>query len=145
MRHSVDPRQNELFDLFESFLSPTAYKRLKTGYHAVFRRVILELMPVDELGEHFHPSMGRPPLMTGRVPGAATIVMEPAFFDYLSEKDPVLELEPMENLARDGQLTAYKHPGFWQPMDTLRDKEYLESLLKTNRAPWQTWQDEESG
>lgn len=76
---------------------------------------------------------------------AGFFVMEPAFFEYLSAEDPVLELEPMENLARDGQLTAFKHPGFWQPMDTLRDKEYLESLLRTRKAPWQTWQDEESG
>ena len=83
MRHSVDPRQNELFDLFESFLSPTAYKRLKTGYHAVFRRVILELMPVDELGEHFHPSMGRP---TKELYSMAGLVLLKEFHDWTTEE-----------------------------------------------------------
>ena len=48
----------------------------------------------------------------------------------------VLEEEPLEKIAEEGQLMAYMHEGFWQCMDTIRDKEYLESLWKSNRAPW---------
>jgi len=74
---------------------------------------------------------------------AGFFVLEPAVFEYLAGDDSVFEIEPMENLAKEGQLVAFKHPGFWQPMDTLRDKEFLESLLKTDKAPWQTWQNKE--
>jgi len=49
------------------------------------------------------------------------------------------EAAPLESLAHDGQLTAYKHDGFWQPMDTLRDKNYLEQLWAERRAPWRVW------
>lgn len=67
-------------------------------------------------------------------------VMQPEVLDYISDDSCVLEREPLENLARDGQLAAYKHRGFWQPMDTVRDKNYLEDLWKTNAAPWKTWE-----
>ena len=49
------------------------------------------------------------------------------------------EREPMETLAREGQVAAYKHDGFWQPMDTLHDKNLLESLWNSDRAPWKVW------
>jgi glucose-1-phosphate cytidylyltransferase len=51
----------------------------------------------------------------------------------------MLEREPLERLANEGQLVAYKHDGFWQPMDTLRDKMQLEELWKENKAPWKVW------
>ncbi|MCU0706318.1 MAG: glucose-1-phosphate cytidylyltransferase [Fimbriiglobus sp.] len=64
-------------------------------------------------------------------------VFEPGVFDYLTDDATVLEREPLERLARDGQLMAYKHTGFWHPMDTLRDKELLERLWAAGNAPWQ--------
>lgn len=66
-------------------------------------------------------------------------VFEPELFRYLSGDDCTLEREPLERLAREGQLMAYRHEGFWQPMDTLRDKESLEALWASGRAPWKTW------
>ncbi len=66
-------------------------------------------------------------------------VLEPAIFDYIQDKNTVWEQEPMKNLASDGQLSAYKHTGFWQPMDTLRDKNVLENLWQTQKAPWKVW------
>jgi glucose-1-phosphate cytidylyltransferase len=66
-------------------------------------------------------------------------VMEPAVFDYISGDATVLEKDPLEALARDNQLVAYKHSGFWQPMDTLRDKVLLEELWKSGAAPWKVW------
>ena len=66
-------------------------------------------------------------------------VMEPATLDYIENDTTILERDPMENMARDGQLMAYKHNGFWQPMDTLRDKNYLDDLWKSGEAPWKVW------
>lgn len=67
-------------------------------------------------------------------------VMQPEIFDYLDGDSCILEREPLERLAKGGQLAAYKHGGFWQPMDTVRDKNYLEELWKANAAPWKTWE-----
>lgn len=66
-------------------------------------------------------------------------VMQPEVLDYIEDDSTVLEKEPLEGLARDRQLVAYKHSGFWQPMDTLRDKNYLEELWKSDSAPWKVW------
>jgi glucose-1-phosphate cytidylyltransferase len=66
-------------------------------------------------------------------------VMEPSVIDYIAGDATTLEKEPLEGLARDGQLMAYKHHGFWQPMDTLRDKNHLEGLWKSDTAPRKTW------
>ena len=66
-------------------------------------------------------------------------VFEPEVFGYLDGDDTILEREPLERLARDGQLMAYQHDGFWQPMDTLREKEVLESLWESGSAPWRVW------
>ncbi len=63
-------------------------------------------------------------------------VFEPKVFDYLAGDDSILEREPLEQLARDGQLMAFKHPGFFQPMDTLRERSLLESLWANGTAPW---------
>ena len=63
-------------------------------------------------------------------------VFEPKVLDYIDADDTPLEGEPLERLARDGQLMAYRHPGFWHPMDTLRDKQLLESLWSAGTAPW---------
>lgn len=66
-------------------------------------------------------------------------VLEPAVLDYISGDQTLWEKEPLERLADDGQLAAYRHRGFWQPMDTLRDKRTLEELWETGAAPWKTW------
>ena len=67
-------------------------------------------------------------------------VLSPSVLNYIDNKNTVWEEEPLNKLADIGQLMAYEHQGFWQPMDTLRDKIYLENLWNTNRAPWKTWQ-----
>jgi len=66
-------------------------------------------------------------------------VLEPQIFEYIDGDQTVWELEPMERLARDGQLSAYRHRGFWLPMDTLRDKIVLEEMWTRNEAPWKIW------
>lgn len=69
------------------------------------------------------------------------MVFEPAIFDLIEGDQTVLEKYPLEQAARMGQLNAYKHHGFWQCMDTLRDKLLLERLLEKNEAPWKVWMD----
>jgi glucose-1-phosphate cytidylyltransferase len=66
-------------------------------------------------------------------------VLEPQIFEHIEGDETLWEKEPLERLAADNQLTAYKHTGFWQPMDTLRDKKHLEELWATGRAPWKIW------
>lgn len=68
----------------------------------------------------------------------AFFVLEPAVMDYISGDDVMFEHAPLENLAADGQLMAYRHDSFWQCMDTLREKHLLEELWK-ERAPWKSW------
>lgn len=69
-------------------------------------------------------------------------VFEPEVFDYLDDDATVLERTPLERLSRDGQLMAFRHEGFWQPMDTLREKQLLEKLWQDNQAPWKVWDDD---
>lgn len=66
-------------------------------------------------------------------------VLTPLVLDYLTDDSTIWEQEPLMNLANDGQLMAYEHQGFWQPMDTLRDKNHLEELWDSGEAPWKTW------
>lgn len=66
-------------------------------------------------------------------------VLSPKVGKYIEGDDTVWEREPMERLAADGQLSAYFHHGFWQPMDTLRDKRHLEELWVSGKAPWMIW------
>jgi glucose-1-phosphate cytidylyltransferase len=66
-------------------------------------------------------------------------VFEPELFDYLENDTTVLERSPFETLAKEGQLSAFKHEGFWYPMDTLRDKTYLEEIWVDGKAPWKVW------
>ncbi|PMP86594.1 MAG: glucose-1-phosphate cytidylyltransferase, partial [Roseiflexus castenholzii] len=69
----------------------------------------------------------------------AFFVLEPAVFDYIDGDDTAWEREPLQRLAREGQLMAYRHTSFWQCMDTLRDKKLLESLWQGGNAPWKIW------
>jgi glucose-1-phosphate cytidylyltransferase len=75
----------------------------------------------------------------GGLINAGFFVMKPGVFDYIAGDATVLEQEPLSNLARDGQLSAYVHDGYWQAMDTLRDRRHLEELWASGRAPWKLW------
>ena len=79
----------------------------------------------------------KPQIGEGWINGAF-FVLEPEVFDYIDGDATMFEREPLEGLARDGQLMAYRHDDFWQCMDTLRDKRLLEELWQ-NGAPWRTW------
>ncbi len=68
------------------------------------------------------------------------MILNPGIFNYLKDDSTVLEQEPMRKLAEEGQLMGYKHNGFWQCMDTQREKQKLEELLENNEAPWQRWE-----
>ena len=65
--------------------------------------------------------------------------MQPEIFGYLKDDTTVFEKEPLETLAQEGQLKAYKHNGFWQCMDTKREKDKLDAMWGNNKAPWKTW------
>jgi glucose-1-phosphate cytidylyltransferase len=68
-------------------------------------------------------------------------VLSPEVFGYIEDDTTIWERQPMERLAREGQFNAYLHKGFWQPMDTLRDKKLLEELWDAGKAPWKIWSD----
>lgn len=80
----------------------------------------------------------KPQIGEGWINGAF-FVLEPGVFDYIDGDSTVWEKEPLERLARDGQLMAYRHTSFWQCMDTLREKYILESLWQSGKAPWKIW------
>ena len=82
----------------------------------------------------------KPQAAEGWINGAF-FVLEPGVMDYIDGDSTQWEREPLQRLARDGQLVAYKHTSFWQCMDTLRDKRLLESLWESGRAPWKIWSD----
>ncbi|MGU3454589.1 glucose-1-phosphate cytidylyltransferase [Methylobacterium fujisawaense] len=79
------------------------------------------------------------PAGDGAIINGGFFVLDPKVLDYINGDSTIWENEPLEQLARDGQLYAYKHSGFWQAMDTLRDKNQLESLWATKAAPWKVW------
>jgi len=66
-------------------------------------------------------------------------VCQPEVFNYIDSDQTIFERDPLERLTKDKQLIAYKHTGFWKPMDTLRDKMQLENLIEKNKAPWIKW------
>ena len=70
---------------------------------------------------------------------AGFFVLEPEIFNYIDSELTVWEKGPLEKLAKEGQLVAYKHRGFWKPMDTMRDKYELNTLWNSNSAPWKLW------
>jgi glucose-1-phosphate cytidylyltransferase len=81
----------------------------------------------------------KPQIGEGWINGAF-FVLEPAIFRYIDGDATQFEKEPLENLAKDGELMAFRHDGFWQCMDTIRDKVKLEALWDTGDAPWKVWQ-----
>jgi glucose-1-phosphate cytidylyltransferase len=80
----------------------------------------------------------KPQLGEGWINGGF-FVLEPEVLDYIKGEDTQFQREPLEELSKDGQLMAYKHDGFWQCMDTLRDKILLQQLWDTDSAPWKVW------
>lgn len=104
-----------------------------TAVHPVARFGHLELDGdvVSEFSE-------KPQTKQGWINGAF-FVLEPQVFDYIEGDETQWDYEPMMNLARDGQLMAYKHTDFWQCMDTLRERKLLEELWSSGKAPWRIW------
>jgi len=98
---------------------------------------------LDMVGDQVVDFAEKPQLSEGWINGAF-FVLEPAAFDYIEGDATQWEKEPLERLANDGELMAYKHGGFWQCMDTLRDKRLLEGMWATGDAPWKIWDSQES-
>jgi glucose-1-phosphate cytidylyltransferase len=94
---------------------------------------VFNLSSNDPKIHHFHekPQGGEMPWING-----GFFVLEPEVISYIQDDQTTWEKEPLEKLAQDGQLSAYCHAGFWQPMDTLRDKQVLENLWQNGNAPW---------
>ena len=90
-------------------------------------------------GDRVEQFTEKPQTVEGWINGAF-FVLEPAVFDYIEGDDTQWEKEPLERLAQDGQLMAYRHTSFWQCMDTLRDKYVLETLWQKGNPPWKTWE-----
>jgi glucose-1-phosphate cytidylyltransferase len=91
-------------------------------------------------GDRVAEFLEKPQAMEGWINGAF-FVLEPGVFKYIDGDETQWEREPMERLAADGQLMAYRHSSFWQCMDTLRDKKLLEDLWQKGGAPWKVWKD----
>ena len=80
------------------------------------------------------------PLGDGGWVNGGFFMLSPRALHYIAGDETIWERDPLEELAKDGQLAAYRHTGFWQPMDTLRDKVHLEELWQSGRAPWKVWE-----
>lgn len=79
------------------------------------------------------------PLGDGAMINGGFFVLSPKVIDYITDDNTIWEREPLERLAEEGDLAAFPHHGFWQPMDTLRDKMHLEELWQSGQAPWKVW------
>lgn len=77
----------------------------------------------------------------GNLVNIGYMVCQPEFLNYIAGDDTVLEKEPLERVAREGQLVSFKHEGFWQCMDTVREKQKLEQMWEEEKAPWKVWKD----
>jgi glucose-1-phosphate cytidylyltransferase len=80
------------------------------------------------------------PLGDGGWINGGYFILQPEVIDLIENDFTIWEKEPLEALAKEGQLKAFEHNGFWQPMDTLRDKIHLEEFWQTGKAPWKTWE-----
>ena len=93
---------------------------------------------LDVVADRVHRFIEKPEGDGGMVNGGF-FVLSPKVIDYIADDETLWERAPMELLAAEGQLAAYKHGGFWQPMDTLRDKQRLEQLWDSGEPPWKVW------
>ncbi len=95
------------------------------------------VLDIDDWG-HIHAFREKNDVDSSKINGGFMVV-QPQVFDYLEGDPTVLEREPFERLAAEGQLMAYRHEGFWKCMDTQRDKQQLEDLWASGNAPWRMW------
>ena len=93
-----------------------------------------------EIKENIVESFEEKPRGDGALINGGFFVLSPKALDYIEDNNTVWEQEPLKILAENGELMAFQHPGFWQPLDTLRDKNYLEELWAKGKAPWKIWQ-----
>jgi glucose-1-phosphate cytidylyltransferase len=98
---------------------------------------------IEMQGDQIVEFSEKPQTREGWINGAF-FVLEPGIFDYIDNDKTHWEKEPLERLARDGQLMAFRHNAFWQCMDTIREKHYLESLWTTGNAPWKIWEERDA-
>jgi glucose-1-phosphate cytidylyltransferase len=89
-------------------------------------------------GDHVAEFSEKPQASEGWINGGF-FIFEPEVLDYMTDDTTILERAPLERLAADGQLVAFRHTGFWQPMDTVRERQLLESLWSSGEAPWNVW------
>jgi glucose-1-phosphate cytidylyltransferase len=116
-------------------------------FHTLHKKIgtLTAIRPVGRFGalqlrnSHEILSFVEKPKGDGGYVNGGFFVFEPEIFDYLKDDTTVLERDPLERVARNAQLNAYKHEGFWYAMDTLRDKNYLEEAWATGKAPWNVW------
>lgn len=95
---------------------------------------------VLKIDEHRVSSFHEKPSGTGSRINGGFFVLSPRVIDYIDGDETIWEQSPLNRLVEDKQLYAFPHDGFWQPMDTLRDRKYLESLWSANKAPWKIWE-----
>jgi len=93
-----------------------------------------------EIKENIVESFEEKPRGDGALINGGFFVLSPKALDYIEDNNTVWEQEPLKILAENKELMAFQHPGFWQPLDTLRDKNYLEELWAKGKAPWKIWE-----
>jgi len=108
-----------------------------TAYRPIGKFGLLQINPENNMVKSFLEK----PKEDGDWINAGYFVCEPDIFNYLPEKDDtcVFEKDPLEHIAADGKMYAYKHTGFWKPMDMLRDNVELNNMWDENKAPWKVW------
>jgi len=94
-----------------------------------------------EIEQHKVVSFKEKPRGDGSMINGGFFILSPQVIDYIADDATLWEKEPLETLALENQLSVYKHEGFWQPMDTLRDRHYLEELWQSGNAPWKKWRE----
>lgn len=107
-----------------------------SAYNAGQRFGVLDIDDSGRITEFREKTQG-----DGNMVNIGYMVCQPEFIDYIEGDASVLEKAPLETVAKEGQLMAYKHPGYWQCMDTVREKEMLEKLWNSGKAPWKVWED----
>ena len=93
-----------------------------------------------DINKNIVESFNEKPLGDGHMINGGFFVLSPSVIDYIETDKTIWERSPLESLSKEGDLSAYKHHGFWHAMDTLRDKNYLEKLWTEGRAPWKVWE-----
>ena len=94
---------------------------------------------LDIKNDYLVDSFKEKPSGDGALVNGGFFVLSPDILNYIADDRTIFEREPLEQLAEEGNLAAYMHNGFWHPMDTLRDKQYLEELWQSGKAPWKSW------